>query len=366
METYNAVKGLDWSIVSQSGNVSNWLNRLWPIEQHHHWLGRSGGYGVGYGAPASVGAALANRDLGRFSVNIQADGDLMYAPGVLWTAAKHKIPQLAVMHNNRGYHQEVMHVQRLANFRSRASNYGGDLGPVGTRIENPDIEYHKLAESMGWWARGPIKEASQLASALREAVKVVQSGTPALVNVWTPTALRTKAMRLRLIAFTLIGLVATPALAADAAKGKSAFMKNGCWQCHGEIGQGGCRGKDARAKADALRGVQRLRAQLQRSDAAVSEGNSLGRGSRRHPRLSAVDSGREGLQEHSAAQPVDLDFKDIRPATKRNAPVARKTGTEPSAAPRPPKASGTAICVTLFAMMRIPSASPERPFGAWL
>ena len=109
----------------------------------------------------------------------------MYAPGVLWTAARHKIPLLAVMHNNRGYHQEVMHVQRLANFRSRASNYGGDLGPVGTRIENPDIEYHKLAESMGWWARGPIKEASQLASALREAVKVVQSGTPALVNVWT-------------------------------------------------------------------------------------------------------------------------------------------------------------------------------------
>jgi thiamine pyrophosphate-dependent acetolactate synthase large subunit-like protein len=185
METFGAVKGLDWSIVSQSGNVSNWLNRLWPLEQHHHWLGRSGGYGVGYGAPASVGAALANRDLGRFSVNIQSDGDLMYAPGVLWTAAKHKIPQLAVMHNNRGYHQEVMHVQRVASFRNRPSNYGGDMGPVGTSIEKPDIEYHKLAESMGWWAKGPIKDPAQLAPALREAVKVVQSGQPALLNVWT-------------------------------------------------------------------------------------------------------------------------------------------------------------------------------------
>jgi len=185
METYNAVKGLDWSIVSQSGNVSNWQNRLWPLTEHHHWIGRSGGFGVGYGAPASVGAALANRDLGRISVNIQADGDLMYAPGVLWTAAKHKIPQLAVMHNNRGYHQEVMHVQRLANFRNRKSNYGADDGPVGTRIENPDIEYHKLAESMGWWAKGPIKDPAQLAPALREAVKIVQAGTPALLNVWT-------------------------------------------------------------------------------------------------------------------------------------------------------------------------------------
>ena len=185
METFDAIKHLDWSLVASEGNVSNWPNRLWPVEKHYHWLGRSGGYGVGYGAPASVGAALANRDLGRFSVSIQSDGDLMYAPGVLWTAAKHKIPLLSVMHNNRGYHQEVMHLQRLANFRNRKVNLGGDMGPVGTSIERPDIEYHKLAESMGWWAKGPIKEPAQLRAALKEAVEVVKSGQPALLNVWT-------------------------------------------------------------------------------------------------------------------------------------------------------------------------------------
>ncbi len=94
METWGQIKDEDWSLVAQSGNVSNWPHRLWPMEKHYHWLGQSGGYGVGYGAPAAVGAALANRDLGRFSVSIQGDGDLMYAPGVLWTAAKHKIPLL--------------------------------------------------------------------------------------------------------------------------------------------------------------------------------------------------------------------------------------------------------------------------------
>ena len=185
MEVYGAVKDLDWSLVASEGNVSNWPNRLWPMEKYHHWLGRSGGYGVGYGAPASVGAALANRDLGRFSVAIQSDGDLMYAPGVLWTAAKHKIPLLSVMHNNRGYHQEVMHVQRLSNFRNRVASLGGDMGPIGTSIENPDIEYHKLAESMGWWAKGPIKDPDQLGAVIKEAVAVVKSGQPALVNVWT-------------------------------------------------------------------------------------------------------------------------------------------------------------------------------------
>src|SRR5262249_52905110 len=95
MEIWAQIKDLDWSLVSVSGGGFKGPNGLGPMEKHYRWRGASGGYGVGYGAPASVGAALANRDLGRFSVNIQADGDLMYAPGVLWTAARHKIPQLA-------------------------------------------------------------------------------------------------------------------------------------------------------------------------------------------------------------------------------------------------------------------------------
>jgi acetolactate synthase I/II/III large subunit len=185
MEIWAQIKDLDWSLVSLSGVGNTWPNRLWPMEKHYHWLGASGGYGVGYGAPAAVGAALANRDLGRFSINFQADGDLMYAPGVLWTAARHNIPQLAVMLNNRGYHQEVMHVQRLSNFRNRVANLGKDMGPIGTSIENPDIDYRKLAESMGWWAKGPVKDPADLAPALKQAVAAVKSGQPALVDIWT-------------------------------------------------------------------------------------------------------------------------------------------------------------------------------------
>jgi thiamine pyrophosphate-dependent acetolactate synthase large subunit-like protein len=185
METYNQVKDLDWSMAVESGNTSNWARRLLPMDKHYHWTGSSGGYGVGWGSPAAVGAALANRDEGRFTVNFQGDGDLMYAPGVLWTAARHKIPLLTVMHNNRGYHQEVMHVQRLANFRNRVAYLGNDMAPIGTSIQNPDVEYHKLAESMGWWAKGPIKDPAELGPALKEAVVVVKSGQPALLNVWT-------------------------------------------------------------------------------------------------------------------------------------------------------------------------------------
>ncbi len=184
-EIYAQIKDLDWSLVSTSGNTSSWANRLWPMEKHYQWLGSSGGYGVGYGAPASVGAALGNRDLGRFSVSIQSDGDLMYAPGVLWTAARHKIPLLAVMHNNRGYHQESMHVQRFANLRNRVVNTGNDLAPIGTSIMNPDIQYHELARSLGWWSKGPITDPADLTPAIKEAVAVVKEGQPAFINVMT-------------------------------------------------------------------------------------------------------------------------------------------------------------------------------------
>ncbi len=186
MEIYAQIKDLDFSLVSSSGNVSNWPNRLWRMEQHHSWLGGSGGYGVGYGAPAAVGAALGNRDIGgRFSINIQSDGDLMFAPGVLWTAARHKIPLLSVMHNNRGYHQEVMHVQRMANRRNRVAALGMDRSPIGTSIENPDIDFAALAKSMGYWTAGPIKDPAQLGPTIKRAVEVVKAGEPALVDVWT-------------------------------------------------------------------------------------------------------------------------------------------------------------------------------------
>lgn len=185
-ELWSQIKGLDYSLVASRPGIGSWPNRLWTMDKHHQWLGGSGGGGIGYGLPASIGAAHANNKLGRFSVALQGDGDMMFAPGALWTAARHKIPLLSVLHNNKGYHQEVMHVQRMSNRRNRVANRGStiaDLGPVGTRIENPDIKYAPLAESMGWWATPPISDPSELAPQLKKAIEVVKSGQPALVDV---------------------------------------------------------------------------------------------------------------------------------------------------------------------------------------
>jgi len=178
-ELWAQIRNEDWSLVN--GDLSGWPQRLWTLDKPYHHIGRSGGYGIGYGAPASVGAALANRKYGRLSVNIQNDGDLMYAPGVLWTAAHHHIPLLTVMHNNRAYHQEVMHLQRMANRHNR----GIDRPHIGTTIEDPNIDYAKVAQGFGLHAEGPIADPRELGAALKRAIAVVKKGEPALVDVVT-------------------------------------------------------------------------------------------------------------------------------------------------------------------------------------
>jgi acetolactate synthase I/II/III large subunit len=180
-ELWALIKNEDWALVSESGNSSSWAKRLWTMDKHYQFLGDSGGAGVGYGAPAAVGAALANKKHGRLSVNIQGDGDFLYAPGVWWTAAHHRIPLLTVMHNNRAYHQEVMHLQRMANRHQR----GVTRAHIGTTIEDPFVDFAKIAQGMGVKAEGPITNPNDLGPALARALAVVKKGEPALVDVVT-------------------------------------------------------------------------------------------------------------------------------------------------------------------------------------
>ena len=172
----NTIKNEKWCMAVSS---MQWNRNLWPATEYYNFIGGSGGAGQGYGAPAAVGAALANRDKGIVTVSIEGDGDLMYAPGSLWTAAHHKIPLLMIVHNNRAYHQEVMHLQKMASLHNRRMDQAG----IGTTIENPNIDFAKLAQSMGVWAEGPIADPNAIAPALARALAVVKRGEPALVDI---------------------------------------------------------------------------------------------------------------------------------------------------------------------------------------
>ena len=180
-ELWAQIRNEDWSLLSDTFWIREWPLRLWNFDKHYQYIGGSGAEGVGYMAPATVGGALANKKHGRLSIAIQTDGDLMVANGVLWTAAHHRIPLLTLMHNNRAYHQEVMGIQGLANRHNR----GIDRIHIGTKIDNPNIDYAKLAQSMGVRAEGPISDPKELAAAIRRGIEAVKSGEPYLIDTVT-------------------------------------------------------------------------------------------------------------------------------------------------------------------------------------
>ena len=178
-ELGDVVAGEDWALVSTTGFQSDWPLKLWDFSRHYQHIGGAGGAGVVYTGPSTIGAALAHRDAGRIAVSIMGDGEIMCCPGIFWTAAHHKIPALMVMHNNRAYHQELMHIQRMADRHGR----GIDRASIGTTIDNPDIDFAKIADGMGVWSKGPVTDPGDLRPALQQALAVVKSGQPALVDV---------------------------------------------------------------------------------------------------------------------------------------------------------------------------------------
>jgi thiamine pyrophosphate-dependent acetolactate synthase large subunit-like protein len=171
----------DWCLSSPSGFSGGHHVQLWDHNKPYSFLGSQGAGGMGYGAPASVGAALAAKNRNRMVVNIQCDGDLNYAPGVLWTAVHHKLPMLTVMHNNRAWHQEFMFVEYMAGVRGR----GEDRAHIGCTLRDPFIDYAKMAATYGMASEGPITDPAKLSAALKRGVNAVKRGDPYLIDVIT-------------------------------------------------------------------------------------------------------------------------------------------------------------------------------------
>ena len=170
----------DWAIVSGHQFTGQWQRRLLNHDKFYRYNGDSGGFGIGYDTPASVGGALAHREHGRLPIGIVGDGDFNFVgAGALWTAAHHKIPLLLVIHNNRAYHAEVMLVQRTAARRGRG-NANVDIGNV---IRDPAPDYAKIAQGFGVYAEGPISDPAALGPAFERALARVRAGEPALVDV---------------------------------------------------------------------------------------------------------------------------------------------------------------------------------------
>jgi acetolactate synthase-1/2/3 large subunit len=176
-EIAEALKNEDWILTNGSSQGKE--NLYLPATKFNQILGKYKGGGLGYGMPASLGAALAHKGSGKFCLNIQPDGDLLFTVSALWTAVHHQIPLLSIVCSNRSYFNDEEHQERIAIVRNRPV----ENKTIGIRIEDPNVDFGALARTYGCWGAGPITEPKDLIKTLREAVKVVKDGKPALVDV---------------------------------------------------------------------------------------------------------------------------------------------------------------------------------------
>ncbi|MFI6350216.1 thiamine pyrophosphate-binding protein [Streptomyces sp. NPDC050560] len=178
-ELGRALEGVEYAL--GGGTNGRLEHKFLALDRPRQYTGWAAGGGLGYGVGGSLGTALAQPP-GTVTVDVQADGDLLFLPSALWSAAHRSLPVLVLVHNNRQYGNTIEHAVKIARHR------GHDVSRryVGAGLTDPPVDLAGLARSFGMWAAGPIGDAQTLSEQLAEAVKVVSSGRPALLDVLTP------------------------------------------------------------------------------------------------------------------------------------------------------------------------------------
>jgi acetolactate synthase-1/2/3 large subunit len=176
-EVWQQIRKYDW--VLTAGTLDEWARIVWDFDKPYRHPGKSLGTATQIGI--SLGVALAHRGKGRLVIDLQPDGDLMFDAGSLWVAAKHRIPMLVVMYNNRAYYNDWEHQIRMAKLRGTPV----ERAHIGMDMSDPEPDFATLARSMGWYAEGPIDKPSGVAAALKRAIRKVQAGQPALIDTIT-------------------------------------------------------------------------------------------------------------------------------------------------------------------------------------
>jgi benzoylformate decarboxylase len=142
--------------VTSGGTLRAWLN----LKDEQSFFQAKGG-GLGFGLPAVVGVKLALPH--RPVVGLIGEGSAMYAIQGLWTAAHYDVPAVFVICNNAQY--RILKAGLLA-FRSEPAKQGKF---VGMDLVHPEIDFVKLAESMGVAAQR-VRQPEEVGPALRQAL----------------------------------------------------------------------------------------------------------------------------------------------------------------------------------------------------
>ena len=181
-ELWAQIKNEDWSLVSESGNSQRLADAAVELRQAlpvHRRLGRRrrrlrrAGGGRRRAREQEARPALGRRFRATAtSCTRRASVDGGASPDS--AALRHaQQPRLSP-----GSHAHPAHGATATTAASRRAH-------IGTTIDNPNIDFAKVAQGMGVHAQGPITNPADLGPAIRRALDVVKRGEPSLVDVVT-------------------------------------------------------------------------------------------------------------------------------------------------------------------------------------
>jgi thiamine pyrophosphate-dependent acetolactate synthase large subunit-like protein len=155
-----------------------WPIDLWPFRNGMAYLGKDGGGGLGSGPGLSVGSAVALQRQGRYAISMLGDGDFCMGATAIWTAARHRIPLLVLINNNRSYFNDELHQENVARTRGREVKNRW----IGLRMEDPVPDIAKLAEAQGAVGIGPVTQAADVKAAIERGVDVLKKGGVCVID----------------------------------------------------------------------------------------------------------------------------------------------------------------------------------------
>jgi thiamine pyrophosphate-dependent acetolactate synthase large subunit-like protein len=157
-----------------------WPTDIWPFQSGMSYLGKDGGGGLGSGPGISIGSALAlhHKFPDRHAITMLGDGDFCMGATAIWSAAKHRIPLLVLINNNRSYFNDELHQDHVAKDRSREQKNRW----IGLRMEDPVPNIAKLAEAQGAVGIGPVTTLEDARAAIVKGVDVLKKGGVCVID----------------------------------------------------------------------------------------------------------------------------------------------------------------------------------------
>lgn len=181
-ELGQVLAGRPW--VLAHNQLGPWPNRLWNWDGSTRFLGllQFAAVALGYGPGVATGAGIAAKTTGETVVSIDGDGDFLYTPSALWTAANQKVPVLFVVLNNGAYGVDIHHQLAIAKARGRSTEYP----EKGLELDSPPVRFSELAKSFGVFSEAAVDDPGDLNRAFATALTHIDDGHgPALVEVVT-------------------------------------------------------------------------------------------------------------------------------------------------------------------------------------